>query len=133
MIKGGTNMDTREIPRDQWVKFFDDFSRRYKGWIVTLEVIGSDIGDQEEANGLPLVGISADLKDRENRIVIIVGGQPDADVTCVIENPKRVWLKEHRVVGDEAVDIESEGGNKTLLSFHHTPLERTDRQLPKET
>ncbi|HZF39158.1 MAG TPA: DUF5335 family protein [Blastocatellia bacterium] len=123
-------MHTRDIPREQWIRFFDDFSKNHEGWIVTLEVIGSDIGDQEEASGLPLVGISADLKARENRIEIIVGGRPDADVTRFIEKPKRVWVKESRIPGDEAMEVESEDGIKTLLNFHHIPPEETERQLP---
>jgi Family of unknown function (DUF5335) len=123
-------MQTRDIPREQWIKFFDDFSRRHEGWIVTLEVLGSDIGDQEEANNLPLVGISADVKARENRIEIIVGGRPDADVTRFIERPKRVWVKEPGITGDEAIEVESEDGVKTLLNFHHVRPEETERQLP---
>jgi Family of unknown function (DUF5335) len=123
-------MQTRDIPREQWIKFFDDFSRRHEGWIVTLEVLGSDIGDQEEANNLPLVGISADLKARENRIEIIVGGRPDADVTRFIERPKHVWVKEPRLPGDEAMEIESEDGIKTILNFHRIRPEETERQLP---
>ncbi|HEV2668281.1 MAG TPA: DUF5335 family protein, partial [Blastocatellia bacterium] len=90
-------MQTRDIPREQWIRFFDDFSKNHEGWIVTLEVIGTDIGDQEEADRLPLVGISADLKAGENRIEIIVGGRPDADVTRFINGPKHVWVKEPRI------------------------------------
>jgi Family of unknown function (DUF5335) len=123
-------MQTRDIPREQWIKFFDDFSRRHEGWIVTLEVLGSDIGDQEEANNLPLVGISADLKARENRIEIIVGGRPDADVTRFIERPKHVWVKEPTLPGDEAIEFESEDGIKTILNFHRIRPEETERQLP---
>lgn len=122
-------MQTRDIPREQWVRFFDDFSRSHEGWIVDLEVVGSDIGDQEEASGLPLVGISADLKARENRIEIIAGGRPDADVTRFIERPQHVWVKEPRAPGDETIEIESDG-IKTLLNFHHIPPEETGRQLP---
>jgi Family of unknown function (DUF5335) len=123
-------MQTRDIPREQWVRFFDDFSKNHEGWIVTLEVLGSDIGDQEEADRLPLVGISADLKAREDRLEIIVGGRPDADVTRFIERPKHVWVKEPRIPGDEAIEIESEDGIKTLLNFHHVRPEETERQLP---
>src|SRR5215475_3055557 len=101
-------MLTRDIPREQWVRFFDDFSKEHEGWIVTLEVVGSDIGDQYEVNRLPLVGISADLKASENRIEIIAGGRVDADVTRFINAPKRVWVKEPRLPGDEAIDVESE-------------------------
>lgn len=123
-------MQTRDIPREQWIRFFDDFSKSHEGWIVPLEVVGSDIGDQEEASGLPLVGISADVKARENRLDIIVGGRPDADVTRFIEKPKHVWVKEPRAPGDEAIEVESEDGTSTLLNFHHIPPERTERQLP---
>ena len=123
-------MQTKEIPREQWLSFFDNFSKEHAGWIVTLEVLGSEIGDQEEANGLPLVGISADVKDRENQIEIVVGGRPDADVTRIINTPKRVWVKPPNVVGDEALEVESKDGITTLLTFHHVPSERFERQLP---
>jgi hypothetical protein len=123
-------MQTRDIPREQWIRFFDDFSKNHEGWIVTMEVLGADIGDQEEANNLPLVGISADVKARENRVEIIIGGRPDVDVTRFIERPKHIWVKEPRVPGDEAMEIESEDGIKTILNFHRIRPEETERQLP---
>jgi hypothetical protein len=124
-------MSTREIPREQWIKFFDDFSKQHEGWIVTLEVLGSDIGDQEESAGLPLIGISADLKDRENRIEIMTGGRPETHMTRIINTPTRVWLKEPEEVAHEAIDVESEDGTTTLLRFWHVPPEKTERQLPE--
>jgi Family of unknown function (DUF5335) len=123
-------MQTRDIPREQWIRFFDDFSKNHEGWIVTMEVLGADIGDQEEANNLPLVWISADVKARENRVEIIVGGRPDVDLTRFIERPKHVWVKEPRLPGDEAMEIESEDGIKTILNFHRIRPEETERQLP---
>jgi hypothetical protein len=123
-------MQTRDIPREQWIRFFDDFSKNHEGWIVTLEVLGADIGDQEEADRLPLVGISADVKDRENWIEIIIGGRPDVDVTHFIEKPKHIWVKEPKFPGDEAIEIESEDGIKTILNFHRIRSEETERQLP---
>jgi hypothetical protein len=71
------------------------------------------------------------LKARENRIEIIVGGRPDADVTRFIERPTYVWVKESKIPGDESVEVESEDGIKTLLNFHHVPPEKTERQLPR--
>jgi Family of unknown function (DUF5335) len=123
-------MQTRDIPREQWIRFFDDFSKSHEGWIVTMEVLGADIGDQEEVNNLPLVGISADVKARENRVEIIVGGRPDVDLTRFIERPKHIWVKEPRAPGDEAMEIESEDGIKTILNFHCIRPEETERQLP---
>ena len=126
-------MLTRQIPREQWVRFFDDFSKQHEGWIATLEVLGSDLGSQEEANRLPLVGISADLKDRANRIEIMVGGRFDAHLTRIINAPKRVWFKPPDEEPHEAVEIESEDGTRTLLRFLHVPPEEVERQLPGKT
>jgi Family of unknown function (DUF5335) len=124
---------TREIPREQWKGFFDNFSKQHEGWIVTLEVLGSDIGDQEEATRLPLVGMSADLKSRESRIEVIVGGRPDAHLTHVINTPNRVWLKQPEEEAHEAVEVESEDGSTTLVRFLHVPPEEAERQLPEKT
>jgi hypothetical protein len=125
------NRATTEIPRERWVSFFDDFSKHHEGWIVTVEVIGADIGDQEEASGLPLIGVSADVKAREDRVVLTVGGRPDADVNRIIESPRRVWLKPPLSVADEAIEVESEDGTTTLVTFQHIPPEKTERQLPE--
>ncbi len=124
-------MVSREIPREQWISYFDEFSRNHEGWIIALKVIGSDIGDQDEANGLPLVGISADIKDRENRVAIIVGGRSDTDVNRIINSPRRIWVKEDKLPGDEAIEVESDDGTRTLVTFHHIPPEATERQLPE--
>jgi len=123
-------MLTREIPRNEWIKFFDDFSKQHQGWVVIVEVISPELGDQEEINGLPLVGISADAKDGENRIEIMVGGKPEAHLTHIIESPKRVWVKEAEEEAHEAVDVESEDGTKTILRFRHIPPDEVDRLLP---
>ena len=122
-------MLAEEIPRKRWNKFFDDFSRKHEGWIVTLEVLGSDLGDQDQAAGLPLSGISADLKDRESRIEIIVGGKPEAHLTHIIEGPKRIWVEESDEGLHEAVEVESEDGTATLVRFHRVRPEEAERQL----
>ena len=123
-------MVTREIPREQWVKFFNDFSKQHEGWVVALEVLRSDIGDQEEATKLPLVGISADVKDGESRINIAIGGRLDVHLTHGIDTPKRVWLKEPEEPAHETIAVESEDGTMTLVHFHHIPPEEIERLLP---
>ena len=123
-------MLSREIPREQWIRFFDDFSKQHEGWIVNWEVLGLDIGDQEKTTRLPLVGISADTKDRP-RIDVIVGGRVDAHVTQIVETPKRVWVKQPERPGHEAIEVESEDGRVTVLSFSHIDPEQVERLLPK--
>jgi hypothetical protein len=122
-------MQSKEIPREQWISFLDDFSKRHAGWVVTMEVLGSDLGDQEESAVLPLVGISADVKDGENRIEVMVGGRPDANLTHIIDGAKRVLLTQSEAEQHDAVEIESDDGTRTLLHFRYVPPEETERQL----
>jgi hypothetical protein len=127
-------VDTEEVPRGRWIKFFDDFSKEHLGWITTLELIGPDLGDQEEAVALPLLGISADLKDRENCIEITLGGrsgsQEDAHLTHTINNPETVELKAAEDEGHEALEVKSADGTIALLTFRHMMPEAVERQLP---
>jgi hypothetical protein len=125
-------MITTEIPRQQWIKFFDDFSKKHEGWIVTMEVLGQDLGDQEQTATMKLIGVSADVKDRESRVEIIAGDRPDAHLTRIINSPKRVWLKQPEEVGHESIEVESEEGISTLLRFRHILPEEVERQLPEK-
>ena len=123
-------MRAREIPRNEWVGFFDTFSKQHEGWVATIEVMGSQIGDQEESTRLPLVGLSADTKGRGAGIAIMVGDRPEGHVTRIVNAPKRVWLKESEEPAHDAIEVESEDGTTTLLHFQHVPPEQTERQLP---
>ena len=64
----------REIPRDEWAGFLDSFSRQHEGWLVSLEVLGAEIGAQAEAQELPLEGVTAELRGGgEDAVTIILG------------------------------------------------------------
>jgi uncharacterized protein DUF5335 len=123
-------MPTKEIPRTEWIKFFDEFSKQHQGWVVTVEVLSPEIGDQDEADGSPLVGISADTKDGENRIEIMIGGNAEAHLTRIINSPKRVWVKQPEEEAHEAVEVESDDGTTTILRFRHIPPDEVERLLP---
>jgi hypothetical protein len=120
----------REIPRDEWLRFLDDFSKQHEGWIVNWEILGTDLGVQEKTHRLPLVGVSADVKGREPRIDVITGGRLDAHMTQIIYKPKRVWFKQSDQPGHEALEIESADGRVTLITFVHVDPEVKERLLP---
>jgi hypothetical protein len=101
-------MPTEEIPRKEWATFFDGFSQRHQGWLVTVEVLGPDIGDQVEARELPLEGITAELSDSgEDEVEIFVGTNPDSHVSHKITAPEHVYLKQTEQGADEALEITS--------------------------
>ncbi|HVC81203.1 MAG TPA: DUF5335 family protein [Chloroflexota bacterium] len=105
-------MATREIPRREWTEFFNQFSREYLGRIATLEVVGPDMGDQPAAEAQPFRGISADEKDNENRIAILVG----TGITHTVMSPSEVWVEEGDA-GHVSLEIRGTDGGTWLLTF----------------
>ena len=121
-------MPTREILRDEWGSFLDSFSRQHAGWLSTVEVLGSAIGAQVESREQPLSGITAELKGKNRDVIsILIGTTSDDHVTHVIHAPSHVRLKETEEGAHEALQIESENGVTTLLTFRSTiPSELVD-------
>jgi hypothetical protein len=111
-------MPTREIPRDEWTTFLDTFSRQHEGWLATLEVLGTDIGAQQEARDLPLEGITATSRENAPQTIAISLGQaPEDHVTHTITKPTRIWLEQTSEGANAALEIESADDVKTLLRF----------------
>jgi hypothetical protein len=109
---------TREIPRDEWPAFLDAFSRAHGGWRARLEVFGEEIGAQEEAGHLPLVGVTAELEHPgRERITIDLGKTAEDHVSHAIPHPSRVHLLQSDAGADEALEIEAGEGPPRLLRF----------------
>ena len=121
-------MPTKEIPRDEWNKFLDTFSRQHEGWLATLEVFAADIGAQEQAHNLPLGGITAtSTNDDSQSIAINLGRTPEDHVTHTITRPTRLWLEQTSEGANAALEIESADEVKTLLRFRSAlPAEMVD-------
>lgn len=113
----------REIPREEWAEFLDSFSRQHEGWLVTVEVLGEEIGAQVEAEVKPLEGITAELKDGgEDLISIIVGLNPSEHVTHNIAAPTHVRIEQAENGADMALQIESSEGTTTLVRLRSAML-----------
>lgn len=111
-------MPTREVPRQEWSSFFDGFSREHQDWPTTIELISSDLGDQPEAEGEPLAGISLETKgSAAGAIEVMVGARRDDSLTHTIPSPTHVWIRDGVDDADEALEIEAADGTKTLLRF----------------
>ncbi len=119
------HMPTREIPRDEWVTFFNGFSQQHQGWLVTVEVFHPDLGAQVEAQELALRGITADLEQAGDDITIDIGSTPLEHVTHTIANPTHLWLKQTAAGADEALEIEFVNGMTTLIRFRFAVLPET--------
>jgi hypothetical protein len=116
-------MKTKEIPIDEWRDFFDSFSRQHEGWIVTLEILGAEIGAQVEERELAFEGI-VDERDeiQGNEIMIMVGAKPDDHITHGISHPTQVSLEQTDEGADVALAIKSADGTTALLRFRSPML-----------
>jgi hypothetical protein len=113
----------KEIPREEWVEYFDGFSRRHEGWLVTVEVLGMEVGAQVEAQELPLRGVTAELKDGgADEINIILGGKGAERVTHTVTRPTHVRIEQAEDGADMTLQIESGGGVTTLMRFRSAVL-----------
>jgi len=104
----------REIPRDQWVRFFDDFSLDHDGWLMEVEVAGKDDRRKTEARRLPLQGITVDLNPGDNDTTsIILDLQPNVHLTHSVPRTTQVVFDEDR----QELDVISADGETTMVRF----------------
>jgi hypothetical protein len=122
--RAGSSLVTREIPRNDWPHFFDEFSRRHQGWLVGIEIFGS-LGAQVEASGRPLNGIVAEERHGSFVIEVLTGSAPGESMSHTITGPARVQVEETGEGAEAAVQFESTDGEKTLIRFRAAALPET--------
>ena len=105
---------TQIIPRDQWVRFLDDFTREHQGWRVRIEVTGG-ARSGVQAQDVPLEGVSADLRGSEQGISITVGNEQEPGLTHFIPGARRLVVRRTGAGNDEALEIEAGDGSRTVL------------------
>src|SRR5260221_11365751 len=77
----------RKLEKSQWRTYFDRMSKELAGERAELEVASLKIGDEIEAEWLPLIGITYDPKDDILEIAL-------EGVDHLINKPREVWVEE---------------------------------------
>jgi hypothetical protein len=106
--------DTKEIPREGWDQFFSRFSNDHETQFVAVEVMGSDIGAQVEGRSLLLSGISRADEDNQS-LALMFDSLNGEHMTHMVNKPTRVWVQRAPDNTDEALEIESADGTRTLV------------------
>jgi len=113
------------IEREQWDNFIKEFNRRNALRATRLEVVGGEIGAQEEEELLPLTGITLETKGADApRIEISLGGETakeERHLTHMIVRVRSIMAKIGVDLREEALLIEDEEGTKTILLFQTLP------------
>ena len=112
------------IEQDQWKSFLDEFSKRNQLRATRLEVV-SELGDQQEEEYLPLVGVSFESKgSAAGSVEIILGGETAADerhVEHIVNNVQRIAPLIGLTGLEDGLGLEDQEGGKTLLLFEKLP------------
>ena len=112
-------MTTRELQPAEWSRFFDGFSRQFRGRRTTVQVIDSpDAQCHTLALRLPLLGITAEPpRGRAESIHVMVGESPVGNVVHFIRQPSRVRVAQLSNGEDDLLIIDSAAGPTTRIDF----------------
>ena len=108
--------ETIEILQKNWPEFFENFTKRHETDMVSLEVMGADIGAQVEGRALLFGGISI-ADDRGKTLALMFDSVDGEHLTHTVAKPTHVWLQSTPASGDQTLEIESADGGKTLVRF----------------
>lgn len=109
--------NTREVARNQWIQFLDDFTRRNRGAHARLQEFGGEAGRVIETENRPLDGVSADLKDGEQTVWIIFGVTPQEHLAHAIPNATVIRMLPGAGKSGDVLEVETRDGTKTLLEL----------------
>jgi Family of unknown function (DUF5335) len=118
-------MQTIEIPREAWGQRLNEFTRTHEGWLVSLDILGPDLGAQHEVDNLPLLGVSADRTNHDRTIEVSVARSAGEHLTHMIEAATRIYIERTDDGADAALQIESADGTRAILRFRATALPET--------
>jgi hypothetical protein len=90
-------MAAERIDRSQWEPYFDRLTRSLVGKTAEIEVASLDLGDQIDAEWVPLIGITYDPKDDLIEVALEA-------LDHLIPSPKEVYVD--MAVGDVLVAVE---------------------------
>jgi hypothetical protein len=122
-------MRNRLVPRAEWFSFLKGFSRRHADNPVTVQVLAPGLGSQVEAHALPLEGIMAGHKTTAP-ISISVGRTLDRHVEHEVPDPTQVWVQMTEDGTEQALDIESQDGTRTIVQLEPAPSADSRPLLP---
>ena len=114
--------DTRDIPKNQWMNFFQDIAKLYRGWAVTVEVLDGKLGDQVDMDGLPLQGISYDpVGSQKGDILVEAGDEPDAFEVHLVHKPLIVRAANTEPGAETDIEIETHDKITHVISIRARP------------
>lgn len=116
------SLTTLEIQRDRWQAFFNEISKLYQGWAVTIEALAGEMGDQPVADGVPLQGISFETKgSAAGDLLIEVGDIGTPYEVHRINRPQNVRAADTQPGTETDIQVDSQDRTSTIIHIRRRP------------
>jgi hypothetical protein len=102
-------MTTRKLEKKQWNTFFDHVSKMLEGKQAEIEVASLALGDQVEAEWLPLHGITYDPRD--DLVEVALEG-----LDHMIAKPRDIYVQDG-TGGLASLEVIDSDGTKQIVKF----------------
>ncbi|XZN91565.1 MAG: DUF5335 family protein [Microcoleus sp.] len=106
----------KSVPRERWGEFFDQFSDGNRGRHISIEIIGSELGDAELIKNAPLMAMVYDRPGKGDDLVIEVG-KDEVTYAHTIDSPTEVLTGQNSNGVVIAVRISDAAGTQTLIEL----------------
>jgi Family of unknown function (DUF5335) len=106
----------KSIPSDRWVEFFDQFSDGNRGRHISIEILDSELGDQELIQNAPLMAMVYDPPTKGNKLTIETG-KDEVTYAHTVDSPTEVLTGQDENGIMLAVQIRDGAGLKTLIKL----------------
>ena len=103
-----------QIDRGQWARFLDALTHSLVGKQAEIEVVSLSLGDQIEAEWVPLIGITYDQKS--DLIEIALEGMDH-----LIRSPRELFIDYALGEVVAAIEIVDADGNRQIVKFKDPP------------
>jgi Family of unknown function (DUF5335) len=129
-----TTDPNREIPRNQWLTFLDQFSREHRAWLATIERGRRGSPASVEALECPLASVVPHIAgSRVARIEIRLQQDAHTREPIHIDAPASIRVDETPEGVVRSLDIVDDDGESTHVRFRVAPLPETlDGIVPGE-
>ncbi len=122
---------TIEIPRVRWPQFLKEINQNVGSRAIRVEVENLELGDQEMANLLPLLGMDFDPgHEPEPASIEILAGEGVDEFEHRIEGPTRMYALVNDAGDIVSLSIEDGSGGKTIVYFEMLPAHPDADRVP---
>jgi Family of unknown function (DUF5335) len=106
----------KSIPRERWGEFMDQFSNGNRGRHISIENIGSELGNGELIQNAPLMAMVYDRPGKGDDLVIEIG-HDEVTYAHTIDSPTEVLTGQNANGQIIAMWISDAAGAKTLIKL----------------